>query len=243
MQDASSQGVGEMVEGEGEETEDFFILLICPSHREQVVRSAGCVDGRWDVVQIVALVAGLHPFREMGVYVRHHKIHPFSLLSFSIPIHMAVCPRTFVPDEYVPTIAQFPEGFIHLLLYEGRRSAGTGAEIDECIVGDGRAEDGLEGTGNEAGRGCRLENWGLVFPEKSETCLDEGAQGSRKPRIGFTFLVFVAKTGVDWSYQDWSSISNKRSGGMGKGRTMAVDGTDRWYRLKTCKVGTLDRSN
>ena len=106
---------------------------------------------------------------------------------------MPIRPRVLVPYEYVPTITQFLEGFVDLLLYERRRSAGTGAKIDERIVGNGCAEDGLERAGNERGRGYGLEDWGFVLPEESETCLDESAERSGKPRIE---LVFIGKNGM-----------------------------------------------
>ena len=108
---------------------------------------------------------------------------------------MPVHPRVPISYEYVPTITQFLEGFVYLLLYERGRSAGTGAKIDKCMVGNGRAEDGLERAGNEGGGRYRLEDWGFVFPEKSETCLDESAEGSGKPRIE---LVFIGKNEIGW---------------------------------------------
>ena len=62
MQDAGGERVGEMVEGEREEAEDL-VLLLCAGHREQVVWRIGRVDRVGNVVQVVALVAGFHPFR------------------------------------------------------------------------------------------------------------------------------------------------------------------------------------
>lgn len=62
MQDAGGEGVREMVEGEREEAEDL-VLLLRAGHREQVVRRIGRVDRVGNVVQVVALVAGFHPFR------------------------------------------------------------------------------------------------------------------------------------------------------------------------------------
>lgn len=134
---------------------------------------------------------------------------------------------------YVPAITQFFEGFVNFLLYKWGRSAGTRAEIDECVVGDGRAEEGLERARDERGGGCRLEYWSFVFPEKSETCLDEGAEGSGKPRIGSVVSVFrgCGQDGVEVRYQDWSSISNRRSGGMGRGSAITVELKYQWKRL------------
>lgn len=63
MQDAGSEGVGEVVEGEGEEAEDFLALSLRACHREQVVRGICCVDGVGDIVQVIAFVAGFYPFR------------------------------------------------------------------------------------------------------------------------------------------------------------------------------------
>lgn len=103
---------------------------------------------------------------------------------------MPIRPRIPIPNEYVATIAQFLEGLVHLALYKGRGTASAGAEIDECILGDGRAEDGLERAGDQGGWRCSLEDRRSVFPEKSETCLDEGTEGSGEPRIGFVVLVF-----------------------------------------------------
>ncbi len=125
----------------------------------------------------------------MGVDVRHHEVHSSSALSACCPIHSPVRPCIPAAYEYVPAVAQFFEGFVHLLLYVGRGTASAGAEIDECVVGDGRAEDGLECAGNERGGGCRLEDRSFVSPEKSETGLNEGAKGSGEPRIGSVILV------------------------------------------------------
>ena len=62
MQDAGGERVREMVEGEREEAEDL-VLLLRAGHRQQVVRRIGCIDRVGNVVQVVALVAGFHPFR------------------------------------------------------------------------------------------------------------------------------------------------------------------------------------
>ena len=62
VQDARGQGVGKVVEGEGEEAEDLLVLLLRARHREQVLRGVGRVDGVRDVVQVLALIAGSHPF-------------------------------------------------------------------------------------------------------------------------------------------------------------------------------------
>ena len=50
MQNVGGEGVGKMVEGEREEAENLLILLLRPSHREQVVRGIGRVDWVRDVV-------------------------------------------------------------------------------------------------------------------------------------------------------------------------------------------------
>lgn len=137
----------------------------------------------------------------MGVDIRHHKVHPSSTssLSASCAIHMPIGPRIPVPHQYIPTIAQFPESFVHLSLYKRRGTAGAGAEIDEGVVGDGWAEDSLERAGDEGGGGRRLQDWGFVFPEEGETCLDEGAEGSGKPGFGLVVLVvFVGGDGMGW---------------------------------------------
>lgn len=189
VQDAGGEGIREVVEGEGEEAEDFLILLPRARHREQVARGIGRVDGRGDVVQVFTLFASFRPFWEMGVDIRHYKVHPFSSSSSSLfascAIHVPV--RIPVPYEYVSTIAQVSEPFVHLPLYKRRGTAGAGAEIDESVVGDGGAEDGLERAGDEGGGGCRLQDWGFVFPEEGETCLDEGAEGSGKPGLVVDF--------------------------------------------------------
>lgn len=190
MQDTGGQGVGEVVEGEGEEAENFLVLLLSAGHREQVVRGTGCVDWGGDVMKVFALVAGLHPFWEMGVDVRHHEFHPSSSPLISIPIRMPIRPRVPIPYEYIPTITQFLESFVNLPLYIRRGTASARAEIDECVVSNGRPEDGLKRAGNEGGGRRRLEDWSFVFPQKSETRLDEGAEGSRNPRNGSVVLVF-----------------------------------------------------
>lgn len=191
MQNAGSKGIGEVVKGEREEAEIFPIPLLRPGHGEQVVRGIRCVDGVRDVVKVLALFAGFHPFWDMGVYVRHHEVYPSSSLSASCPVRTPICVRITVAYEYIAAITQVFEGLVDLLLYEGRRSAGAGAEIDECIVGDGGAEDGLERASDEGGGGCRLEDWGFVFPEEGEYCLDGGAERSGKPVNGWVALVFV----------------------------------------------------
>lgn len=88
----------------------------------------------------------------------------------------------------------------------------------------------MERAGDDGGRGCRLKDWGFVCPEKSETCLDEGAERSGKPKIGSLVLAIRSFGGWDgggeFGYQDWSSISKRRSGGMGRGRAIAVDWKD-----------------
>lgn len=63
MQNACGEGVREVVEGKGEEAEDFLALFLRASHREQVARGIGCVDGVRDVVQVVAFIAGFYPLR------------------------------------------------------------------------------------------------------------------------------------------------------------------------------------
>ena len=64
MQDAGGEGVGEMVEGEGKEAEDFLLApFLRACHGEQVARGIGRVDGAGDIVQVIALVAGFYPFR------------------------------------------------------------------------------------------------------------------------------------------------------------------------------------
>lgn len=115
---------------------------------------------------------------------------------------MPVRPRVPAAYEYIPTITQFSEAFVDIALYVRRGTAGAGAEIDEGVVGDGRAEDGLERAGNEGGGRRRLEDWGSVFPKKSENCLDEGAEGSREPRIGSMVLVFgdIGEDKMGWGF-------------------------------------------
>lgn len=124
----------------------------------------------------------------MRVNIRHDEIYLWSSSSSSISVPV----RTHIsaPDEYVPAIAQCLEGLIYLPLYEWRGTAGAGAEIDEGVVGDGGAEDGLERAGDEGGGGCGLEDWGFVGPEESETGLDEGAERSGKPKIGSLVSAF-----------------------------------------------------
>lgn len=90
-----------------------------------------------------------------------------------------------VPYQYISSIAQLVEGFVHLPLYVRCGTPGTGAEIDECVVGNGGAEDGLERAGNEGGGGCRLEDGRFIPPEEGQDCLDGGAERGGKPRIGF----------------------------------------------------------
>ena len=121
----------------------------------------------------------------MRVYIRHDKVHPSSSPSICIPVQMPIRPSIPFPYEYVPAIAQFFKSFIHLALYKGRGTASAGAEVDKCVLGDGRAKDALERAGDEGGGRCRLEDRGSVSPEKSEACLDEGAEGSGEPRIEF----------------------------------------------------------
>ena len=172
MQDAGGQRVGEVVESEGEEAEDFFILLLRAGYREQVARGTGRVDRGGYIVQVVALVAGFDPFWEMGVYIRHHEVHPCSSSlprCISIPIHGPVCPRVPIPNEYVPTLTQFVEALVHFPFYVRRGTAGAGAEVDEGVFGDGGAEDGLERAGDEGGGGGGLEDWRFVLPEECET--------------------------------------------------------------------------
>lgn len=87
----------------------------------------------------------------------------------------------------------------------------------------------MERAGDEGGGGCGLEEGDFVGPEEGETCLDGGAEGSGEPRSGWlVFRSFGGWDGMGWGlessgYQDWSSISKRRSGGMGRGRVMAVD--------------------
>lgn len=120
----------------------------------------------------------------MRVYIRHDEIYLSSSASISIHVCTSIYPQIPISYEYAPTIAQLLEGFVDLPLYKRRGTASAGAEIDECVVSDGRAEDGLERARNEGGGGCRLEDWGFVLPEKGETCLDEGAERSGEPRFG-----------------------------------------------------------
>lgn len=116
---------------------------------------------------------------------------------------MSVGAHIVAPHEYVPAIAQFLKGLVHLPLYERRGTAGAGAEIDEGVVGDGGAEDGLERAGDEGGGGCGLEDWGFVGPEESETGLDEGAKRSGEPGIGFLVLAFLFLRRMGWDGMRW----------------------------------------
>ena len=138
----------------------------------------------------------------MRVDIRHDEIDLLSSSSPSVsrmPVRPHIPPA---PDEYVPTIAQFPEGSVHFPLYKGRGTACAGAEIDEGVVGDGWAEDGLERAGDDGGRGCGLQDWGFVCPEESETCLDEGAERSGKPEFGSLVLaVRLEEGGMGWGWR------------------------------------------
>ena len=50
MQDAGGEGVGEVMEGERKEAEDFLVFFLRAGHREQVGRGICRVDGVGDVV-------------------------------------------------------------------------------------------------------------------------------------------------------------------------------------------------
>ena len=155
----------------------------------------------------------------MRVDVRHHEIDPSASLSASRSIHLPARPRVPISYEYVPTVTQVFESLVDLLLYERRRSACARAEIDECVVGDGGAEDSLERAGDEGGGGCRLEDWSFVFPEKGEACLDEGAKGSGKPRIGSVVLAFCWRGWRVWRF------------GTRIGRRFQKDEAGEWARV------------
>ena len=73
------------------------------------------------------------------------------------------------------------EGFVDTSLYAWGWTAGAGAEIDECVGGEGRAEDLLKGGCCEGcGRGW-LQNGELQPPEELEAGLDLFAEELGKP--------------------------------------------------------------
>lgn len=85
-----------------------------------------------------------------------------------------------------------------------------------------RTDWSVRATREAGGAGWRI---GALYPQrKVRTAWTEARRGAGNLGLGLVLVLIGdhGRGGVEVRYQDWSSISKRRSGGIGRGMAMAI---------------------